>query len=478
MINDNNKPKMLRQDTKGLQNAPCASAYYTMEAILRKDASHPTPVVKQLTSKDTFNKISDNILDNKHKLIDTLDTILKEMMIKSLTESDETNKTFFDAKSSPMTVLSSAAFQVILSFCDTNSELLNDSNSHYHQAKNTIASEISSYIPIIFSKAKNEITPFLTLASRNTGLNRDLIELIIRGANFDNKWLTILHDTLPTAKSSSSTYTLANTLDTLQDEIENNQSDIIELDNQITKISVRLGDLKTSELENRYQQVDNIIRMHNINSIDEGTPHHFRTLTHLQKVTRIHQLVTNHVSPLVGFSTKVITPNTSTRQFDPLAIITFSDPTNKYQFEKNLADYRKKNPHFKITTSRPNPQLTTSDRDMPDEDDIKVRLGMLYNQKVGEAIRQNPNIEYKPLNQQEIEAIKVKLKIKRKPFSTYWEFLCPSNNTTFMAYTPNRNPFNDYDFTNKIANPLTRQQAVTNPYYEKRFCPKIYDRRN
>ena len=115
---------------------------------------------------------------------------------------------------------------------------------------------------------------------------------------------------------------------------------------------------------------------------------------------------------------------------------------------------------------------------MPDEDDIKVRLGMLYNQKVGEAIRQNPNIEYKPLNQQEIEAIKVKLKIKRKPFSTYWEFLCPSNNTTFMAYTPNRNPFNDYDFTNKIANPLTRQQAVTNPYYEKRFCPKIYDRRN
>ena len=115
---------------------------------------------------------------------------------------------------------------------------------------------------------------------------------------------------------------------------------------------------------------------------------------------------------------------------------------------------------------------------MPDEEDIKFRLGMLYNQKVWVALRLNPNIKYKPLSQQEIEAIKVKLKTKRKPFSTYWEFLCPSNNTTFMAYTPNRNPFSDYNFNNKIANPLTRQQAVTNPLYERRFQPKIYSRRN
>ena len=81
MTNDNIKPKMLRQDTKFLQDAPCASAYYTMEAILRKDASHPTSVETQTTSQDTLIKISDNILDNKHKLMDTLDTILKDMMI-------------------------------------------------------------------------------------------------------------------------------------------------------------------------------------------------------------------------------------------------------------------------------------------------------------------------------------------------------------------------------------------------------------
>ena len=125
--------------------------------------------------------------------------------------------------------------------------------------------------------------PFLTTASRNTGINKDIIALIIRGANFDNKWLTIIRDTMPTAKSCPSTFTLSNTLETLQENIENHQSDITELDHQITKISVRLGDLKTSELENRYQKVENTIRIHNINSIDEGTTHHFRTLRHTEK---------------------------------------------------------------------------------------------------------------------------------------------------------------------------------------------------
>ena len=35
-----------------------------------------------------------------------------------------------------------------------------------------------------------------------------------------------------------------------------------DLDDQITKIGVRLGDIKPSELETRYQQVENTIRIH------------------------------------------------------------------------------------------------------------------------------------------------------------------------------------------------------------------------
>ena len=160
---------------------------------------------------------------------------------------------------------------------------------------------------------------------------------------------------MPTAKSCTSTFTLANTLETLQEDTENHQSDITELNHQITKISVRLGDLKTSELESRYQQVEKTIKIHNINSIDEGTSHHFRTLAHSEKIKRVHQLVNDHVSPGTGYSTQVITPKNGTRQFEPLAIITFSNPSNKYQLEKSLADFSRNNPRFKVTTLRPPP---------------------------------------------------------------------------------------------------------------------------
>ena len=477
-MSENNLPRMLRQDIKSFEDTQCAAAYNTIEAILRKDAIHPSKVENPPSYKDTLVQISDNILDNKHKLIDSLDKILKDMMIRTLTENDEHNKTFFNKTSVAMTALSTAAFHVILSFCDTNPELLNDNNSFYQQVKQNIATEMSNFIPNALSNYSEEMTPFLTLASRNTTPNRELNALIIRGANFDNKWHSIINDSLPTAKSGTSIHTLANTLSTLQEDTKQHQTDIIEIDNQITKISVRLGDLKTSELETRYHQVENVIRLHNINSIDMGTPNHFRTLSNTQKVTRVHQLVTEHVGPSVGFSTQIITPNTSTRQFDPLAIITFSDPNNKYKFERSFADFRRKHPNFKITTSRPAPQKASSDRDMPDEYDIKHRIGMLYNQKVHEALRQNPEIEYKPLNQQEIEPIKVKLKTKRKPFGTYWEFLCPSNNTTFMAYIQGTNPFTHYDFKSKIANPLTRDLAATDSQYAKRFPPRIYNKRN
>ena len=64
------------------------------------------------------------------------------------------------------------------------------------------------------------------------------------------------------------------------------------------------------------------------------------------------------------------------------------------------------------------PQKTTSDRDIPDNNDIKQKIGMLYNQKVEEARISNPNLQYKPLSQQEINAIQIQMKTKKKPFTT------------------------------------------------------------
>ena len=70
---------------------------------------------------------------------------------------------------------------------------------------------------------------------------------------------------------------------------------------------------------------------------------------------------------------------------------------------------------------------------------------MMYNQAVFLARRKNPNITLKELAPNEIDAIQVTLKERHKPFKMYYEFLCPTNNTTFMPYTMSTNPFSEYD---------------------------------
>ena len=353
------KPRMIRQDNKNLGPLPCVAAYYTMEAILTKDAIHPAPRHVQPSFNDIRNKISDHILENKHNLIDLLDKLLKDAMIKTLDEKDENNQKFFDTDSKAMTEISNAAFEIFLINCDNNQDLKKQGTEHYDQAKKSLASEMSAKIPNMLNKFKDDLTPFLTLASRNSVPNKDLCALIIRGANFENKWLSIFHDSMPTSKSGTSTCTLATNIQNLQNDTEHHQTEIIEIENQLTKISVRMGDLKTSELSNRYQQVENIVRLHNINTIDDGTTNHFRTLNHPEKVKRIHNLVSEHISAEHGFSTQVITPkNNSSKQFEPLAIITFSNVSAKYKFEKSFAEYRRKTPSIKVTTSRPAPQKT------------------------------------------------------------------------------------------------------------------------
>ena len=355
---------------------------------------------------------------------------------------------------------------------------MKDTYGHYEPSKKSLASKLSVHIPIIMNTNKEDMIPFLTMASRNTELNKELNKLIIKGANFDNNWLTIIHDTMPTAASGTSVHSLENTIKSIQKDTTDHKHELTEIDNQITKISIRIGDLRTSELESRYQQTENVLRLHNINSIDEGTQNHFRTLNFQNQLNRIHNLINEHLPSGTAFSTQIITPNKNSKHFEALAVVTFLHANSKYLFEKNFAEYRRKNPNCKLSTSRPNPQKTTSDRDLPDASDIKNKIGMLYNQKVEQALQRNPNIQYHPLEQHEINAIQIHMKTKRKPFSTYYEFLCPTNNTTFMIYTPSTNPFNEYDFDEPIPNPLTRKHSVSDPQYSKRFPPKTYTKKH
>ena len=131
-----------------------------------------------------------------------------------------------------------------------------------------------------------------------------------------------------------------------------------------------------------------------------------------------------------------------------------------------------------MTTSRPTPPKTDSDRDMPDLSTIRKQIGDLYNNQVTIAKTATPDTPYHTLNTQEMEAIQVSLKTKQRPFAVYYEFLCPSNNHTFMPYTQGSNPFLDYDFSQPIANPLSRKHALAHPEYSKRFKAKIYPKRH
>ena len=109
---NSSRPKMLRQDPKNLSGIPCVSAHYTREAILTKDAIHPQPAPYEITYNDIKDKISDYILENKHKLFNILDRNLKELMTQALSDKDEVNKDFFNSDSEHMINLANTAFQV------------------------------------------------------------------------------------------------------------------------------------------------------------------------------------------------------------------------------------------------------------------------------------------------------------------------------------------------------------------------------
>jgi hypothetical protein len=57
-------------------------------------------------------------------------------------------------------------------------------------------------------------------------------------------------------------------------------------------------------------------------------------------------------------------------------------------------------------------------------------------------------------------------------------FLTLSNGTTFCTYDLVTDQFKEHDFTQKIANPITRKHALSEPIYNKVFEPKTFTKTN
>ena len=286
-----------------------------------------------------------------------------------------------------------------------------------------------------------------------------LVELIIHGSNYDNIWKEALY-TLSVGKSLVSPSTLALKIATIEQNVTDQEHNHTEVDHQIAKIATRIGDLKTSEMEQRCRVIENDIKIHNLKHIDEGTQTPFKSLNYTEKSSKIHKLVTDHIKTKnASFTTKIISPRPGSKSFEEFAYVKFSSSAVKFEFEKNFASFKRNNPGYRLYTRRPSPQFTPSDRDLPDISDIKTRIGLMYNQAVMRAKHKNPHIPFNELSSSEIDSIQVTQKERHKPFKLYYEFLCPSNNSTFMPYSMNMNPFSGYDFSQTIPNPVTRNHA-------------------
>jgi hypothetical protein len=158
--------------------------------------------------------------------------------------------------------------------------------------------------------------------------------------------------------------------------------------------------------------------VHNINSLGFGTPEHFRALTYPKKVTAIHEFVKSHMdNQIVAFSTQIMQPKQGGRHFESLVILRFIHTANKFNFEKNFSIYRKNNPSCTISTSRCTPQRSPADRDLPNINDIKTQIGMLYNSKITATKTTHPTVLFKALTTDQINSIQLGPKTKNRTMS-------------------------------------------------------------
>ena len=173
---------------------------------------------------------------------------------------------------------------------------------------------------------------------------------------------------------------------------------------------------------------------------------------------------------------EIFRPRTGGKQFEPLALINFKTPTLKYAFERAFASWKRSNPSDKLSISRAPPAKSPGDEDQPTPNDLKKRIGGLYNVALQRAFDEKPNFNFKlkKLTDEQMMNMPVNLKTKYKPIATFWEYLCPTNNITYNVYMPVMDPFDGYNFTAEIPNPVTRKAALTAPAYTKYYELKTF----
>ena len=98
----------------------------------------------------------------------------------------------------------------------------------------------------MIKNSKEFLTNFIISKSRSSNnANTEIFNMIIQAANMDSRWKSLLHSSLHTAKTDSSTFTLsAGAIIALKKAIEENPNSIIKLkeltEDQITAMPINL----------------------------------------------------------------------------------------------------------------------------------------------------------------------------------------------------------------------------------------------
>ena len=117
-----------------------------------------------------------------------------------------------------------------------------------------------------------------------------------------------------------------------------------------------------------------MLRLHSLNNISG-----FRSATRPKKEELV-RAITNKIAPHCNYEMDLIYPQEkASKQFEPLAILTFSNPQQKYTFEKLFSVHRKSNSDFKISSSRAKPDTSIHDAHLTAEDDVRKEIAKYYN---------------------------------------------------------------------------------------------------
>ena len=147
----------------------------------------------------------------------------------------------------------------------------------------------------------------------------------------------------------------------------------MQAENCIEKAATRIGHLKSQEIESRYKETENQIRLHNVESIGRGTDKHFRVMTNfINEKVKINQPI----------KIDIFKPRNNGQKFEPLALLTFNSANDKFSFEKAFANYKRATPSEQLCISRPAPTKSAGPSDIEETSSVRKRLGQLYNQAI------------------------------------------------------------------------------------------------